>query len=150
MATTRSRAQIADYEAAVQEDGTITGLRVRLLADIGAYPVAADIPDLTLAMGVGTYKIPAVDYEVKCVYTNTTPVAAYRSAGRPEAAYYIERLMGCIADELGMDPAELRRRAHSPRCLPLQNTYRAQPMIVVNMPKRLIKRSKSRAMPSCA
>ena len=114
MATTHGRAQVAEYEAAVQEDGRITGLRVRLLADIGAYPVAADIPDLTLAMGVGTYNIPAVDYEVTCVYTNSTPVAAYRGAGRPEAAYYIERLMGCIADELGMDPAELRRKNFIP------------------------------------
>ena len=110
VATTHGRAQVAEYEAAVKEDGTITGLRARILADIGAYPMAADIPNLTGQMGVGTYAIPAVDFEISCVYTNTTPVAAYRGAGRPEAAYYIERLVNCIADELGMDPADVRRK----------------------------------------
>jgi carbon-monoxide dehydrogenase large subunit len=110
IATTHGRAQVAEYEAAVQADGTVTALRVRVKADIGAYPVAADIPDLTGQMGVGTYKIPAVDIEIACIYTNTTPVAAYRGAGRPEAAYYIERLMNCVADQLGLDPTEVRRR----------------------------------------
>jgi aerobic carbon-monoxide dehydrogenase large subunit len=77
---------------------------------LGAYPLAPDIPELTGQMSVGVYRIPEVDLEITCVFTNTTPVAAYRGAGRPEAAYYIERLMDVIAGELGMDPVELRRR----------------------------------------
>jgi carbon-monoxide dehydrogenase large subunit len=72
------------------------------------------LPDLTTAMAVGVYKIPAVDLEAVCVYTNTTPVAAYRGAGRPEAAYYIERLMDLVAAELNLDPAEVRRRNFIP------------------------------------
>jgi carbon-monoxide dehydrogenase large subunit len=60
-------------------------------------------------MAIGVYKIPVVDLEAVCVYTNTTPVAAYRGAGRPEAAYYIERVMDLVAAELGLDPAEVRR-----------------------------------------
>lgn len=114
MSTTHGRAQIADYEAAVAEDGTITGLRMRVIGDLGAYPVAADIPDLTGQMAVGVYKIPAIDIEITCVYTNTTPVAAYRGAGRPEAAYYMERLINRIALDTGIDPVELRRKNFIP------------------------------------
>ena len=109
-ATTHGRAQVFDLDLAVQEDGTITGLRMRGVGDLGAYPVDPAIPDLTGMMGVGVYNIPAVDIEITCVYTNTTPVAAYRGAGRPEAAYYIERMLDIAADELGMDPIELRRK----------------------------------------
>jgi carbon-monoxide dehydrogenase large subunit len=110
MATTHGRAQIAELSAAVQEDGTVTALRMRVLADLGAYPLAPDIPELTGQMAVGVYRIPEVDIEIKCAFTNTTPVAAYRGAGRPEAAYYAERMMDVIAGELGLDPAEVRRR----------------------------------------
>ncbi len=111
MATTcHGRAQVFDLDLALQEDGTITGLRMRGVGDLGAYPVDPAIPDLTGMMGVGVYNIPAVDIEITCVYTNTTPVAAYRGAGRPEAAYYIERMLDIAADELGMDPIELRRK----------------------------------------
>jgi carbon-monoxide dehydrogenase large subunit len=114
VATTHGRAQIADLEAAVQDDGTVTALRMRVVADLGAYPLAPDIPELTGQMSVGVYRIPEVDIEIKCVLTHTTPVAAYRGAGRPEAAYYIERLMDVIADELGIDPTELRRKNFIP------------------------------------
>jgi aerobic carbon-monoxide dehydrogenase large subunit len=113
-ATTHGRAQLATYEAAVSADGTITALRARVLADLGAYPVAAGIPNLTGQMAVGVYAIPAVDFEVTCVFTNTTPVAAYRGAGRPEAAYYLERLMDAVARELNIDPTEVRRRNFIP------------------------------------
>lgn len=113
-ATTHGRAQIADYELAVTADGEVTALRARVLADIGAYPVGPGIPNLTGAMAVGVYKIPAVEFTVTCVYTNTTPVAAYRGAGRPEAAYYIERMMDAVAAELGLDPVEVRRRNFIP------------------------------------
>jgi carbon-monoxide dehydrogenase large subunit len=110
VATTHGRAQMSEWEAAVQPDGTITALRMRVLADLGAYPVAPDIPLLTGQMGVGVYRVPEVDQEITCVFTNTTPVAAYRGAGRPEAAYYLERLMDVIAGELGLDRLEVRRK----------------------------------------
>jgi carbon-monoxide dehydrogenase large subunit len=110
MSTTHGRAQIANLEAAVEQDGTISALRMRVLADLGAYPLAPDIPELTGHMSVGVYGIPKVDIEISCVFTHTTPVAAYRGAGRPEAAYYMERMMDVIALELGMDPVELRRK----------------------------------------
>lgn len=113
-ATTHGRAQVADVEAAIQADGTVTGLRMRILANLGAYPVAPLIPPLTMQMAVGVYNIPNVDIEVTCVCTNTTPVAAYRGAGRPEAAYYIERLMDLVAAELDRDPAEVRRKNFIP------------------------------------
>ena len=114
MATTHGRAQVADLEAAVEDDGTITALRMRVTANVGAYPIFTFIPDLTLMMGVGVYRIPHVDLESTCVFTNTTPVAAYRGAGRPEAAYYIERLVDLIALELGRPPEEIRRRNFIP------------------------------------
>jgi carbon-monoxide dehydrogenase large subunit len=109
LATTHGRGQVCDMEAAVAPDGAVTALRMRVTADLGAYPLAPGLPDLTTAMAIGVYKIPNVDLEATSVYTNTTPVAAYRGAGRPEAAYYIERLMDCVAAELGLDPAEVRR-----------------------------------------
>ncbi len=109
MATTHGRAQTVDMEAAVDSDGTVTALRMHVTANIGAYPIFTFIPDLTLMMGVGVYKIPHVDLRSTCVFTNTTPVAAYRGAGRPEAAYYIERLMDVIAQELGTTPEDVRR-----------------------------------------
>jgi carbon-monoxide dehydrogenase large subunit len=110
LVTTHGRAQMADFEAAVKEDGTVLGLRIRVLADLGAYPPVNFIPELTGLMAVGVYRIPAVDYEATCVYTHTTPVAAYRGAGRPEAAYYLERIMDTIAAELDLDPVEVRRK----------------------------------------
>lgn len=114
LATTHGRGQICDMEAAVAEDGTLSALRMRVIGDLGAYPLAPTLPDLTTAMAIGVYKIPNVDLEAICVYTNTTPVAAYRGAGRPEAAYYIERLMDLVAAELGLDPVEVRRRNFIP------------------------------------
>jgi aerobic carbon-monoxide dehydrogenase large subunit len=70
---------------------------MRVIADVGAYPIFTFIPDLTLMMGVGVYRVKDIDLRNTCVFTNTTPVAAYRGAGRPEAAYYLERLVDCIA-----------------------------------------------------
>lgn len=114
LATTHGRGQVCTMEAAVEADGTVTALRMRVIADLGAYPLAPGLPDLTTAMAVGVYHIPNIDLEATCVYTNTTPVAAYRGAGRPEAAYYIERLMDVIAFDLGLDPAEVRRKNFIP------------------------------------
>src|SRR5262244_2008673 len=114
MATTHGRAQVTELEAAVEDDGTITALRMRVTADIGAYPVFTFIPDLTLSMGVGVYKFTNVDLQSTCVFTNSTSVAAYRGAGRPEAAYYLERLMDVIAAELGLAPEQVRRKNFIP------------------------------------
>ena len=110
VATTHGRAHVTDVEAAVERDGTITALRVHVLADIGAYPIFTFIPDLALMMGVGVYRIPNVDLRSTCVFTNTTPVAAYRGAGRPEGCYYIERIVDLAAQELGVPPETVRRR----------------------------------------
>jgi aerobic carbon-monoxide dehydrogenase large subunit len=114
MATTQGRAQVADLEAAVEDDGRITALRVKVTANLGAYPIFTFIPDLTLMMGVGVYRIEHVDLQSTCVFTNTTPVAAYRGAGRPEACYYIERLIDLVALEVGRPPEEVRRRNFIP------------------------------------
>lgn len=114
VATTHGRAQVADLEAAVEDDGTITALRMQVTANIGAYPVFTFIPDLTLFMGVGVYRCKNVDLRSTCVFTNTTTVAAYRGAGRPEAAYYLERMIDIVAAELGRAPEEIRRKNFIP------------------------------------
>ncbi|HET7378573.1 MAG TPA: xanthine dehydrogenase family protein molybdopterin-binding subunit, partial [Gaiellales bacterium] len=114
LATTHGRAQVADLEAAVEDDGTITALRMHVVANIGAYPVFTFIPDLTLFMGVGVYKVKNVDLKSTCVFTNTNTVAAYRGAGRPEAAYYLERLIDLVAADLGKPPEEIRRKNFIP------------------------------------
>ena len=114
LATTHGRDQTADMEVAVQDDGTIDALRMKVTANIGAYPVFTFIPDLTLFMGVGVYKFTNVDVSSTCVFTNTTSVAAYRGAGRPEAAYYLERMMDIIAAELGLKPEDVRRKNFIP------------------------------------
>lgn len=113
-ATTHGRAQVADMALAVQADGTVTGLKMRVLSDVGAYPVATWLPWLTGFMAVGVYQIPAVEIDAEYIHTNTTPVAAYRGAARPEAAYYIERIMDCAAHELGIDPVTIRRQNFIP------------------------------------
>jgi carbon-monoxide dehydrogenase large subunit len=112
--TTHGRAHVTDMEAAVGADGRITALRMHVRADVGAYPIFTFIPDLTLMMGVGVYRVENVDLRNTCVFTNTTSVAAYRGAGRPEAAYYLERLVDCVARELGRPPEEIRRKNFIP------------------------------------
>ena len=125
--TTHGRAQVTDLEAAVDAEGRINGLRMHVLADIGAYPIFTFIPDLTLMMGVGVYFVKNVDLKSTCVFTNTTSVAAYRGAGRPEAAYYLERLVDCIAMELGKPPEDVRRvNFIPPERLPLRGADRAE------------------------
>jgi carbon-monoxide dehydrogenase large subunit len=113
-ATTHGRDHVTDVEAAVGADGTIAAIRMHVVANIGAYPIFTFIPDLTLMMGVGVYHVKHVDLESTCVFTNTTPVAAYRGAGRPEAAYYLERLVDLVAAELGRSPEEVRRKNFIP------------------------------------
>ena len=83
---------------------------MHVVADLGAYPIFTFIPDLALMMGVGVYRIPNIDLRSTCVFTNTTPVAAYRGAGRPEGCYYIERIVDLAAQELGVPPETVRRK----------------------------------------
>jgi aerobic carbon-monoxide dehydrogenase large subunit len=113
LATTHGRDHITYAEMAFKRDGTLLGLRVKTYANLGAYlstfaPLVPTYLYGTLLSGV--YTLPALDCEVLGVFTNTVPVDAYRGAGRPEACYVLERLMDLAADELGIDPAELRRR----------------------------------------
>jgi carbon-monoxide dehydrogenase large subunit len=92
-------------------DGTLAAYRLDVLADAGAYPrVGATLPSLTVLMAPGAYAIPRVEARGRSVVTNTAPVMAYRGAGRPEAAAAIERAVDLFAAEIGMDPAEVRRR----------------------------------------
>jgi carbon-monoxide dehydrogenase large subunit len=112
--TTHGRDQVTDVEAALKKDGTITAIRMHVTANVGAYPIFTFIPDLTLMMGVGVYGVKDVDLRTTCVFTNTTSVAAYRGAGRPEAAYYLERLVDLVAEELGMAPEAVRRKNFIP------------------------------------
>jgi aerobic carbon-monoxide dehydrogenase large subunit len=116
LTTTHGRAQVADLEVAAERDGKLRGLRMRLLADLGGELIylTAIIPTLTPLMIQGPYKIPAIHSELLALYTNTCPTGAYRGAGRPEATYYLERLMDLVARETGVDPAEVRRRNFIP------------------------------------
>ncbi len=113
VATTHGRAHVEYVEAAVTLDGKVLGMKVRSFANLGAYlsNMGTGIPTVNTASYVtGNYQINSVDVEVNLVTTNTTPVDAYRGAGRPEAAYIIERAMDAVARELDIDPVELRRR----------------------------------------
>lgn len=110
-ATIHGRDQIDDIEVAVKKDGRILGLRVRVIADLGAYYqlLTPLIPTLTGLMMCGCYKIPAARMEVIGALTNKMATDAYRGAGRPEATYLIERAMDLVAAELKKDPADVRR-----------------------------------------
>ncbi|MAV21218.1 MAG: carbon monoxide dehydrogenase [Acidimicrobiaceae bacterium] len=111
VALAHSRAQIQYCETGFNEDGELTGMRVRLVGDAGAYPsMGALIPGLTKQMANGTYNFPKVRFDVAVAITNTSPTGAYRGAGRPEATALIERAMDQASIELGIDPLEIRRR----------------------------------------
>ena len=111
LADAHGRDSIMDASLAFDVNHRITGMRVRMIANMGAYlsQYGPMIPTMAAMMATGVYDIPALDYEIHAVYTNTTPVDAYRGAGRPEAAYLIERMMDAAARELGLSPVELRR-----------------------------------------
>jgi aerobic carbon-monoxide dehydrogenase large subunit len=104
------RAQHQRIELGAKRDGTIVGMRVEITADMGAYPIGAYLPPTTRMMLAGVYRIPRIATRSRSVVTNTTPIAAYRGAGRPEATTLIERGMDLLALELGLDAAEVRRR----------------------------------------
>ncbi len=111
-ATIHGRDQHQQYEAAVEADGKIRALRFRAVQNNGAYLqlLTPSISHLTVFMVPGPYAIENISIEVRQAFTNTTPTDAYRGAGRPEATHGLERLVDEIADELGLDPADVRRR----------------------------------------
>ena len=105
------RAQAARFRIGGDRDGRVTSLYVRLLQDSGAYPsIGAILPTLTRLMSSGVYAIPKIEVRFESVATNTTPTAAVRGAGRPEATQLLERAMDLFAADVGLDPAEVRRR----------------------------------------
>ncbi|GAA1765042.1 xanthine dehydrogenase family protein molybdopterin-binding subunit [Streptomonospora arabica] len=110
--THHGRDQIQDISIAADADGRVRGLKVDLLADMGAYMmlVTPGVPVLGAFMFPGIYKMDAYSFSCTGVFTTKMPTDAYRGAGRPEATYAIERIMTELADEIGMDPMELRRR----------------------------------------
>jgi carbon-monoxide dehydrogenase large subunit len=116
LTTTHGRSQVIGLEVAADREGRVLGLRCRILADLGAALVytTAIVPTLTPLMIQGPYDIPVLRCELVALYTNTCPTGAYRGAGRPEATYYLERMMDLVADATGVDPAEVRRRNFIP------------------------------------
>ncbi|MDQ3167358.1 MAG: molybdopterin-dependent oxidoreductase, partial [Chloroflexota bacterium] len=109
LATHHGRDQWADVEVAADADGRLRGVRMNVVQDLGAYAKGTDLPELTGRLSAGCYDIPALEFHATGYYTNTMAVGAYRGAGRPEAAYYIERAIDLVADAGGLDPAEVRR-----------------------------------------
>jgi carbon-monoxide dehydrogenase large subunit len=111
-ATIHGRGQVGYIEIGCKNDGTITGLRYNVFADLGAYHqlLTPAIPTLTGLMLSGAYKIPAIQINITACFTNKMATDAYRGAGRPEATYVVERAMDLVAHELGVDAAEVRRR----------------------------------------
>ncbi|HEX6876806.1 MAG TPA: xanthine dehydrogenase family protein molybdopterin-binding subunit [Nocardioidaceae bacterium] len=112
MAGHHGRDQWQRLTLAATKDGTVTGLKVDLLADLGSYVslVGGGVPVLGAFMFNAIYKFPAYHFQVQTVLTNKTWTDAYRGAGRPEATFAIERLMDELADELGVDPLEIREK----------------------------------------
>lgn len=114
---THGRDHISHAEAAVDAEGRILGLKVETFANLGAYvsQMGAFVPTMAgTAMLTGVYAIPCAHARVRCVVTNTAPTDAYRGAGRPEAAYLIERLIDTVARDLGLARDEVRRRNFIP------------------------------------
>jgi carbon-monoxide dehydrogenase large subunit len=112
MTAFHGRGHSVEMEAAVKSDGTILGIRVDIVADLGAYFFLSTptVPVLTTHRLTGPYRTPAMTVEVRGVVTNKPPTGAYRGAGGPEAAFCMERTIDLIALDLGLDPAEVRRR----------------------------------------
>ncbi len=113
LATTHGRDHLGDVEIVGDREGNVTGLRADIYANMGAYlsTFAPAIPTYLFGlMLVGPYKIDNVQCKVTGVFTTTTPVDAYRGAGRPEATYLVERMIDRYAAEIGMDPVEVRRK----------------------------------------
>jgi aerobic carbon-monoxide dehydrogenase large subunit len=117
MSDAHGRDHVTHVELGLDKDNKFVALKVSTLANMGAYlsTFATCIPTYLYAtLLAGTYTTPVIYAEVKAVFTNTVPVDAYRGAGRPEATFLLERIVDLAADELGVDPAELRRKNFIP------------------------------------
>jgi carbon-monoxide dehydrogenase large subunit len=113
---THGRAQRQTVTIGGRRDGTVTAYRLEILQDSGAYPrFGAFLPFLTILMAPGPYAIPRAEAVATSVVTNTTPVGAYRGAGRPEATAAVERAIDLFAAEIGQDPAQVRRKNLLPK-----------------------------------
>ncbi len=131
LSDSHGRDHVTTVEIATDADGRMIALRASAVANLGAYlsQFGPFIPtDAGAKMYAGVYRFAAVHFQVRLAYTNTVPLDAYRGAGRPEAAYAVERAVDATARELGLDPAELRRRNFiPPEAMPyrtaLQTTY---------------------------
>jgi aerobic carbon-monoxide dehydrogenase large subunit len=112
LGTIHGRGQVGYIEIGCKNDGTLTGLRYNVFADLGAYHqlLTPAIPTLTGLMLSGAYRIPAIQINVTGCFTNKMATDAYRGAGRPEATYAVERALDLVAAETGIDPAEVRRK----------------------------------------
>jgi carbon-monoxide dehydrogenase large subunit len=118
----QARDNVTEAELALDKDGTFLGFRVKTIAAIGAY-LQNNMPAFILNAGTlaGVYRTPAMHVDITGVFTNTNPVRPYRGNGRPEAGFVIERMVDLAADELGVDPAELRRHNYiSPQQMPFK------------------------------
>ncbi|MBA2632258.1 MAG: xanthine dehydrogenase family protein [Chloroflexi bacterium] len=112
LTTQHARDQVDEATAAVDATGRVLGIRTATLTNLGAYLLGRSSRQAlrVTTFATGAYRVPAHEAVATTVFTNTTPTGAYRGAGRPEAAYIIERLVDAVARELGLDPAEVRRR----------------------------------------
>ncbi len=118
----QARDNVTEAELALDKEGHFLAMRVKTIAAIGAY-LQNNMPAFILNAGTlaGVYRIPAMHVDITGVFTNTNPMRPYRGNGRPEAGYVIERIVDVAADELGLDPAELRRRNYiSPAQMPFK------------------------------
>jgi aerobic carbon-monoxide dehydrogenase large subunit len=110
LCTTQGRGHVDYFELAAKKDGTILGIKLKLIQDLGAYHqlLTPAIPTLSVLMMPGLYRTPNVRADIIGAFTNCVPTDAYRGAGRPEATHGIERMVDILAAELKMDPAEIR------------------------------------------
>jgi carbon-monoxide dehydrogenase large subunit len=108
----QGRDLVSEAELALDKDGAFLGFRLKNLANLGAYLQSAGHSTAVMNLGslAGVYRTPAIHVDVTAVFTNTNPMRPYRGNGRPEAAYLIERMVDIAAEEIGIDPVELRRR----------------------------------------
>ncbi|HWE78966.1 MAG TPA: xanthine dehydrogenase family protein molybdopterin-binding subunit [Pseudolabrys sp.] len=115
LADAQARDNVTEAEMALDKDGVMLGFRVKTIAAIGAYLQTA-MPAFVFNAGslAGTYKTPAMHVDISAVFTHTNPIRPYRGNGRPEAGFVIERMVDCAADQLGIDPTELRRKNYVP------------------------------------
>ena len=112
---THGREAQMSAELALDKDGHFLAVRLTGYGNVGAtYGAPGPSTRNAVRNTLGVYKTPLIEVTTKCVFTNTTPIGAYRGAGRPEASYYMERLVDTAAREMGIDPVELRRRNHIP------------------------------------